>query len=438
MEVLVFARCQRSDCPRLALSLLRPAVMLAIAAVMVACGGVPVAQDALDDPASDGPGPSFSEERNTPNPGHMLTLKSEILGETRRVYVQLPGGYADSPAHYPVLVVLDGEWLFELAQANVRFLSEYNAMDPSIPRMIVVGIEGTDRDRDFTPTENSGWEHDFPTAGGADDFLRFLAEELLPLIDRKYRSLPDRTVAGWSFGGLLAMYSAVATPDLFDSHLCISPAIWWDGDLVFDRFANPRFDRPKRMVVTLGTAEEGSMVHTSTTKIVHRFDSDPIENLEVSLIEIEGVGHSWGIPAAFDKGLRKIYSGYIASEQDTGTLAEVDAYYRDLSLDWGFPVNPPAAVMLQLAAAQDDKRQSIAIIDRLLAYEPGNSLAHFYQGRFRQKLELKDEALESYREALAAELRCEPPDGLRLRWYRESIDEVTGIQDSEDSPAEGV
>jgi predicted alpha/beta superfamily hydrolase len=403
-------------------------------AVVAACGGAPADQDASDSPTTRGPQSAVFEVLDTPNPGHILTLESEILGETRRVYVQLPGGYGASPARYPVLVVLDGEWLYELAQAHVRFLSEYHAMDPCIPRMIVVGIEGTDRDRDFTPSENSGWEHEFPAAGGADDFLRFLAEELLPLIDREYRTLPGRTIAGWSFGGLLAMYSAVATPELFDSHLCISPAIWWDGDLVFDRFADPRFDRPKRIVMTLGTGEEGGMVHTSTTKIFERLERDPIDNLDVFLIEFEGVGHTWGIPAAFDKGLRQLYSSFVASEDDAGTLDEVDAYYRDLSQSWGYPVNPPAAVMLRLAAAQDDKRHAIAIVDRLLAYEPGNSLAHFYRGRFQQKLELNEAALESYREAVAAELRGDPPNGLRLRWYRESIDEVTGVRASEDPP----
>ena len=432
-EVLVYPIRQRSERSRLALTLFRPAVVLVAALTVVACGGTPVALDTLDDPA-----PTISPDQSTPNPGHTLTLDSEILGETRRVYVQLPGGYADSPAHYPVLVVLDGEWLYGLAQAHVRFHSEYNAMDPSIPKMIVVGIEGTDRDRDFTPTENSGWEHEFATAGGADDFLRFLDQELLPLIDQKYRTLPGRTIAGWSFGGLMAMYSAVATPDLFDSHLCISPAIWWDGDLVFDLFADPHFDRPKRMVVTLGTGEEGGMVHTSTKKIVERFSNDPIDNLEVSLIEFEGVGHSWGIPAAFDKGLRGIFTGFVASEEHTGSLEEVDAYYRDLSQTWGYPVKPPADVMLQLAMAQDDKRQAIAIIERLLAYEPGNSLAHFYRGRLQQKLELNDEALESFYEALEAELRMEPPNGLQLRWYSESIEELREIQSSAGPPDEEV
>jgi predicted alpha/beta superfamily hydrolase len=397
---------------------------LALAAGLIACAG---GRDS-DESTFPALAPTLSDEGSIPNPARMLTVESGILGETRRVYVQLPGGYANSSARYPVLVVLDAEWLYGLAQAHVRFLSEHDEMDPCIPRMIVVGIEGTDRDRDFTPTENSGWEHEFATAGGADDFLRFLAEELMPAIDQKYRTLPSRTIAGWSFGGLLAMYSAVATPELFDSHLCISPAIWWDHDLVFDRYADPHFERPKRMVVTLGTSEEGGMVHTSTTRIFERFEADPIENLEVSLLEFEGVGHTWGIPSAFDEGLRRLHAGYIAPEEEAGTLDEIDAYYRDLSTSWGYPVDPPATVMLRLAAAQDDKRQAIAIIDRLLAFEPEYPLAHFYKGRFQQKLGLNDAALDSYREALAAELRTDPPDGLNLRWYRESIEELEVVQ----------
>jgi predicted alpha/beta superfamily hydrolase len=408
--------------------------VLAIAAGLIACVGGPNA----DESTSDSLAPPVSDQPNTPNPGHTLTVASEILGETRRVYVQLPGGYADSSARYPVLVVLDGEWLYELAQAHVTFLSEHDEMDPCIPRMIVVGIEGTDRDRDFTPTENSGWEHEFATAGGADDFLRFLAEELMPMIDQNYRTLPSRTIAGWSFGGLLAMYSAIATPELFDAHLCISPAIWWDHDLVFDLFADAHFNRPKRMVVTLGTGEEGGMVHTSTTNIVDRFETDPIENLEVSLLEFEGVGHTWGIPSAFDEGLRTLHAGYIAPAEETGTLDEVDAYYRDLSESWGYPIDPPAQVLLRLAAAQDDKRQAIAIIDRLLATNPDKPLAHFYKGRFQQKLGLNDAALDSYRQALAAELRMDPPDGLNLRWYREAIEEIEALQSAESSANEGA
>ncbi|MDD5220397.1 MAG: alpha/beta hydrolase-fold protein, partial [Candidatus Bipolaricaulis sp.] len=64
----------------------------------------------------------------TPNPPVVLTMASEVLGEERRIYLQLPVGYDGCEQRYPVLVVLDGEWLFELARSHVQFYSEFAAM----------------------------------------------------------------------------------------------------------------------------------------------------------------------------------------------------------------------------------------------------------------------------------------------------------------------
>ncbi len=367
---------------------------------------------------------------NTPNPPHIMTVASELLGETRRVYVQLPEGYESSETRYPVLVVLDGEWLFELARAHVRFFSKYDVMDVNIPKMIVIGIENTDRDRNFTPTEKSGDENEFPTAGEADLFLEFLDTELLPLLDRKYRTAPSRTVAGWSFGGLLAMYAAVAKPDLFDAHLCISPAIWWDDDYVFEKYRDARLDVPKRMVITLGANEAGGGVYTSTKRIQERFQSDPIPNLSVIYLEFEGVGHSWGIPAAFDKGLQRLWSGFLApSEVSGGSMEEVTTYYQNLSVKWGFHVDPPVPVMQNLALVKWDggeKDEAIGVIDHLLTYEPNASLALYYKGRFQFLLERPEEALATFREGLEAESRRDVPKGVTLRLFHETILEVEG------------
>lgn len=360
-------------------------------------------------------------EPNAPNPPQTLTMRSELLAETRRIYVQLPEGYEDSTTRFPVLVVLDGEWLFELARANARFFSEYEAMDVDIPRMIVVGIENTDRDRDFTPTTRSGKEYEFPTAGGADRFLKFLDQELLPLLDREYRTAPGRIVAGWSFGGLLATYVALAMPDLFDAHLCISPAIWWDDDLVFERFKTARFDAPKRMLFSLGSNERGGWVDVATRRLLKRLEDDPIQNLRVSRLELEGVGHSWGIPAAFDKGLQELFSGFLAPAEETGSLADVTAYYDRVSDQWGFHVEPPTPVMLALAAAQDDANEAIAIIDRLLEVEPDAALAYYYKGKLQLRLERREAALGSFRDALAAELRRDVPERANVRLFTDAM-----------------
>lgn len=413
----------------------RLAMTLVGLALILAAGACSQPKDTSHrQPVAPGGAAITHRESGAANPPATLTIHSPILGEERRIYIQLPEGYGRTQARYPVLVVLDGEWLFEVARANVRFFSQYDAMDVTIPRMIVVGIENTDRDRDYVPTADPKDEPDFPTAGKADTFLEFLSQELLPLIDRQYLTASSRAVVGWSFSGLFAMYSAVAMPELFDAYLCIGPAIWWDDELVFKMYREARFDRPKRMVITLGSREEGGDVYSSTKRILARFEQDPIAGLSVSYMEFEGVGHSWGIPAALDKGLQALFPGFIAPEEvSRGSLDGIESYYQDLSQAWGFRVLPPTPVMQTFAFKEwsdGNQEEAIAAIDRLVRYEPDAALAYYFKGRFQSHLGRNEQALSSFHNALAAELRRDVPNGLNLRLFRESIRKAEGAEAS--------
>jgi len=370
-------------------------------------------------------GPLIRSESGTPNPPRTLTVSSEILGQDRRVYLQLPEGYDRSMADYPIVVVLDGEWLFELVRASVRFYSEYEVMDPALPKMIVVGIENVDRDRDYVPTKDPGDPPTFATAGGADAFLDFLELELFPLLDTEFRTASGRTVVGWSFGGLAALYTAVSRPELFDAYLCIGPAIWWDDDLVVKMFRDAELPSLKRMVVTLGSLEEGGLVHTSTTRLLRLLDERPVPGLEVTRFEIDGVGHSWGIPRAIDLGLRELFNGFIPPDEITGaSMDEVEGYYRELSGRWGFEVEPPASVLLAQALklrSDGDVEGATRVLEHLTAIEPDTALGHYYLGKIQEDQGNTAAALERYRDALAAELRRDVPKGIFLGSYRKAI-----------------
>jgi predicted alpha/beta superfamily hydrolase len=68
------------------------------------------------------------------------------------------------------------------------------------------------RARDFTPTRTSG----DPNSGGAPAFLDFLEHELIPFIDRTYRTnTSDRGLLGHSLGGLFALYALEQRPRCF-------------------------------------------------------------------------------------------------------------------------------------------------------------------------------------------------------------------------------
>src|SRR3546814_14879009 len=71
--------------------------------------------------------------------------------------------------------------------------------------------------------------------GRADRFLAFLQQELIPRIERDYRTTSRRLLAGNSRGGLFVLYAATARTAVFDTYIANSPALWRDGDEIVER-----------------------------------------------------------------------------------------------------------------------------------------------------------------------------------------------------------
>jgi len=149
--------------------------------------------------------PAFAQEV-TATLGVTRTIKSTILNEDRKVFVHLPASYHTSGNSYPVLYLLDGTpaFLLEMTAVTTRLRNDGNA-----PEMIIVAIENTNRDRDMMPVAAK----DFPGPPGAEAFLGFLARELIPDIEKTYRTAQPRILQGKSLSGLFTIYALVACTD---------------------------------------------------------------------------------------------------------------------------------------------------------------------------------------------------------------------------------
>jgi predicted alpha/beta superfamily hydrolase len=160
--------------------------------------------------------------------GRTARIQSQALGEERIIDVALPRGYDASTDRYPVIVVLDGESVFEVATGIARFYGSTGMM----PRAIVVGVRNTRRTRDMTPAAITGFTvpREANGAGGADRLVAFLADELLPYLDRTYRTVPMRVLVGHSLGGLFAMYMTTTRPEVFIGLVAMEPSIWWNNE----------------------------------------------------------------------------------------------------------------------------------------------------------------------------------------------------------------
>src|SRR5690606_17588260 len=124
---------------------------------------------------------------------------------------------------------------------------------------IVVGVPNTGPDRIH---EYSPFEDDDHGGGRGDDYLGFLADTLKPVIDRDFRTMPDRAntfLAGPSMGGHLSLYAFLRRPDGFGGAAVMSPALWFAESAIF-RFVEAAPFAPGRLYLDIGTEEgEGAV-----------------------------------------------------------------------------------------------------------------------------------------------------------------------------------
>lgn len=197
--------------------------------------------------------------RRTP-PGALDVIPqvhSPELGNSRDILVYLPSSYEKTDRPYPVLYMQDGQNLFD---PSTSFAGEWG-VDTAIakaPRrgrkVIVVGIPnaGMDRIREYSPFV------DARNGGGLGDvYLDFVLSTVKPLIDARYRTLPEAAstgIGGSSLGGLISLYAFFRRPQRFGFAGVMSPALWFAGRAIFRHVEDaPYVDG--RVYLDVGTRE---------------------------------------------------------------------------------------------------------------------------------------------------------------------------------------
>jgi predicted alpha/beta superfamily hydrolase len=162
-------------------------------------------------------------------PYETFTVQSAALGETRRINVYTPPGYTGFGAEYPVLYMPDGGVQEDFP--HIASTVDAGIRAGELRRMIVVGIENTQRRRDMTgPTTVARDSTIAPRVGGSAAFRRFIADELMPEVARRYRVTEETAIIGESLAGLFIVETFLLQPQLFDVYVALSPSLWWNGE----------------------------------------------------------------------------------------------------------------------------------------------------------------------------------------------------------------
>lgn len=179
---------------------------------------------------------------------HQLT--SVILGEQRSFSVYLPPSYNENPNKvYPVIYLLDGDQTHLKAVAGLVETLSTDRLEQQIQQAIIVAIPNSKnaiRERDFTPTNvdrtfNGKLLERFENIGNALNYSAFFEKELIPLINKNYRTSTKRVLIGESFGGLFASYVLLTNHALFTDYLIIDATYLWDNNYLNRYFNDNQF-----------------------------------------------------------------------------------------------------------------------------------------------------------------------------------------------------
>jgi len=332
--------------------------------------------------------------------GHYRVLHSAVLEEDRILQLHLPTGYAEADIAYPAVYLFYSDQVEEYFAQAVHELSALGT--DRMPQTILVGIPNTQRYRDLLAWPQEGR----PGTGQAERFLRFVREELIPFVDKEYRTKAYRILVGPQAAAVFGAYAFVNQPGLFQAYVLNDPC---------------RQDGPGRSLcrdvlaraVTPGGG--GAYFAVSHQEGETRWSPEPLLQLAAGL-EAAGPGRfRWRIhispdwplflpPLEIRESLLDLFSGYTL-DLDAGTpdLPRIQAHFESLSRRYGFTVDPPDHLM---AAASDRLmaagafQEAEEVLDHLVLLHPSSLDGPWRLANLHRLVGDTASAIRYYRECL--------------------------------------
>lgn len=332
---------------------------------------------------------------------------SSKLEETRKLKIQLPRDYEENiEKSYPIVIVLDANYLFEPVAGNVDFFSYWEDM----PEAIVVGImQGDQRYEDCSYDDTNFMPEDKGAA-----FFEFIGLELLPYIDASFRTAKFTIAVGHDFTASYINYYLFKDPPLFNGYICLSPDL---APMLDERLPQriPNIEQKTFYYLATGSDDIKDLMELSVQldKLLSPLKSD---NFSYYFDNFEGATHYSLVARAIPSALEKMFSVYrpISKEEFNNKLLKMDTPIHQYLLDKYktiedlFGLTNPIRVndFIATATACEKKKQweSLREIATLAKRQyPETVLGDYYLGRAYEELGEPKKAMRIYQSAFDKE-----------------------------------
>ncbi len=303
---------------------------------------------------------SFAQEDGSPvSIGTYRTLHSQILGEDRTLLVSLPRGYNETSVHYPVLYILYGGQVLGYFAESVHIVDRLQEAT-LIPQLIIIGVKNVDRYRDNLPVNRNGEK------GDAESFLKFFTDELIPFVDKSYRTRDFRILLGPQAGASFSLYTLMEQPDLFRINIITNP--FWNLSVreyllaKADNFFNQEGSLKSFLFITCNTSDDNETTMEYLYKLSKIVEEGKKSDFTMILNPLEEKEDDNFIPSpGLKNGLKAYFKEYRFPEiAEINGLEDLNQYYQNLSQKYGYEIDIPEFTLIR----QGDKLQERGKIEQ--------------------------------------------------------------------------
>ena len=329
-------------------------------------------------------------------------IDSDRLGQ-RELKIQLPRNYNENlEQFYPLIVTLDGDYLFEVVSGNVDYMSYWDDM----PDAIVVGInQESSKEDDLYISE----EDYFPIRGGAK-FYEFLGAELVPYLIEKYRVGIFKIVVGHGDSANFINFFAFKKDPLFQAYVSISPSF---SPFMEDNLFQLISSNKASIFYYLSTSEEDFKDNRKNILNLNtRLQDIKLETITYKFDDFKTDGHYSLVANSIPSALNHIFSIYkpISRNEYKNELLNIDyspvkyleSKYRKIKDLFGIEkqilLNDFRAVNATIVKKKNmDYYKDLSKLAK--DNYPGTLLSNLYIGRYYESTGNYKKAIKAYQEA---------------------------------------
>ncbi|WP_034060597.1 alpha/beta hydrolase [Lacinutrix jangbogonensis] len=329
-------------------------------------------------------------------------FNSEKLGEAREIKIQLPRSYDSSDKSYPIIVVLDGDYMFEIVAGNV----DYAAYWEDIPEAIVVGINQFDnRENDTMYSE----QNSLPIESGLA-FFDFIGTELIPYIEKTYRTEKFKVVVGHGITASFINYYLLKEKPLFNAYVSISPELAPD----LQAFLTERLPNitTKTFYYLATSSNDIKSVKTQAEALNTALMGIDNKSVLTTFNNFEGPTH-YSLPAhAIPKALESIFFIFkpISKKEYKDTILKLETSPVDYliekydAIEDLFGISKPILIndfrAIAAAIKKSKKFEYFEPLGKLARKQyPDTLLGNYYLGRFYEETGDSKKAMKTYQSA---------------------------------------